>query len=160
MSRPKNTTRRDRRRRGVSLVEMMVAMVVLSFGLLGVAALQVRAIVESDGGEHLSIASVIARNRIEELNSFAWDNTALDATGGLWAGTQVIDQYSEFLPSAGASTQNLDEAYTLTERITWDDPLAANVQLKTVEVRVTWSDEKRQNRQVLLTSTRLRELDE
>ena len=38
------TTRR--RRGGMSLVEIMVAMVVLSFGLLGVAALQVRAITE------------------------------------------------------------------------------------------------------------------
>ncbi len=50
-------------RRGMTLVEIMVAMVVLSFGLLGVAALQVRAITEGSGGQHLSTASAIARNR-------------------------------------------------------------------------------------------------
>ena len=37
MSKP---NRRDRNRRGLTLVEMMIAMVVLSIGLLGVAGLQ------------------------------------------------------------------------------------------------------------------------
>lgn len=148
--------RTKRRRRGVSLVEMMVAMVVLSFGLLGVAALQVRAITEGSGGQHLSIASAIARNRLEELNSFAWDASDLDASGGAWVGTQTIDALDH---SAGTDV-DLDETYTLTERISWDDPDVPDVQIKTIEVRVTWSDEKRQNRQVLLTSARLRETNE
>ena len=152
MSQRKRVERKDRGRRGVSLVEMMIAMVILSFGLLGVAALQVRAITESSGGQHLSIASSFASNRIEELSSFAWDNAALNASpGNVFGGTQVLTTLNGIA---------LDETYTLMERITWDQPLAADVQLKEIEVRVTWSDEKRQNRQVLLTSARLRETDE
>ena len=134
-------------RAGMSLVEIMVAMVVLSFGLLGVAALQVRAITEGSGGAHLSAASAQARNRIEVLGRLAWDNAALDHDAGNW---------SAVTPIAGGQGQN----YSLQERITWDDTAVADVQLKQIEVRVSWDDTKRQGRQVLLTSTRLREMDE
>lgn len=130
----------------MSLVEVMVAMVILSFGLLGVAALQTRAITEGSGGQHLSSASAIARNRLEELSRVAWDATLLDSSAGVWR--------------AATNITAMDQTYARSERVAWDAPLAADVNLKTVEVRVTWNDTKRQNRQVLLTSARLREVGE
>lgn len=139
---------RNRRSKGLTLVEMMVAMIVLSIGLLGVAGLQARAITEGSGGRHLSEASAMARNRIEELGRLAWDATDLDDSGGAW----VVDP---------APIDGLDGvAYTVSDRIDWDNVDPAVVQLKAIEVRVTWNDEKRQNRQVLLSSARLREVDE
>lgn len=139
---------RNRRSEGLTLVEMMVAMIVLSIGLLGVAGLQARAITEGSGGRHLSEASAMARNRIEELGRLAWDATDLDDSGGAW----VVDP---------TPIEGLDGvAYTVSDRIDWDDVDPAVVQLKAIEVRVTWNDEKRQNRQVLLSSARLREVDE
>ena len=130
----------------MTLVEIMVAMVILSFGLLGVAALQVRAITEGSGGQHLSSAGAIARNRVEELHRVAWDATLLNDSVGAW--------------SAASSITALDQTYARSERIAWDNAAVADVMIKTVEVRVTWDDTKRQNRQVLLTSARLRETDE
>jgi len=139
---------RNRRSKGLTLVEMMVAMIVLSIGLLGVAGLQARAITEGSGGRHLSEASAMARNRIEELGRLAWDATDLDDSGGAW----VVDP---------TPIDGLDGvAYTVSDRIDWDNVDPAVVQLKAIEVRVTWNDEKRQNRQVLLSSARLREVDE
>jgi len=135
-----------RRRGGMSLVEIMVAMVVLSFGLLGVAALQVRAITEGSGGQHLSNASAVARNRIEELSRVAWDATALNNSAGAW--------------SAATNITAQDQTYARSERISWDNASVADVTIKTIEVRVNWDDTKRQNRQVLLTGARLREVDE
>lgn len=147
MSRPENgSLRRARHRAGMSLVEIMVAMVVLSFGLLGVAALQVRAITEGSSGQHLSSASAIARNRIEELNRILWTDAVLADDGGAW--------------SAATNITALDQTYARSERITWDDLDVDAVQIKSIEVRVNWSDQKRANRQVLLTSARLREVDE
>ncbi|MEZ4278232.1 MAG: prepilin-type N-terminal cleavage/methylation domain-containing protein [Myxococcota bacterium] len=134
-----------RRRAGMTLVEIMVSLVVLSFGLLGVAALQVRAITESSGGQHLSTASALARNRIEELSRLAWDAAVLADSGGNWGGATV-------LPIA-------DEIFTRSERIT-NDVAAPDTEVKAIEVRVSWSDEKRQNRSVVLSSARLREVDE
>lgn len=129
----------------MTLVEIMVALVVLAFGLLGVAALQVRAITESSSGHHLSDASALARNRLEELTRIAWDDSVLDDSGGAW--------------SADTQVSTADQAYNVAERVTLDAAEPAT-RIKSIEVRVTWSDEKRANRSVVLASARLREVDE
>lgn len=136
-----------RRRSGVTLVEIMIAMVILSFGLLGVAALQVRAITEGSGGKHLTEASSIARNRIEELNRLAWDAVVLDDSAGAWSLNFAV-------PGV------IDQGYNRAERVVWDNADPDLVTIKSIEVRVVWSDNKRQDRQVLLSSARLREMDE
>lgn len=135
-----------RRRSGMSLVEIMIAMVILSFGLLGVAALQVRAITEGASGLHLSNASAIARNRVEVLNRLAWNAAPLNDSAGAWSAPTVV--------------QTPDQNYQQSERIAWDVLPPGTPTIKSIEVRVVWSDAKRQNRQVLLTSARLREVDE
>jgi type IV pilus assembly protein PilV len=135
-----------RRQAGMTLVEIMVSLVVLAFGLLGVAALQVRAITESSGGQHLSTASALARNRVEELSRLDWDAVVLNDSGGNWSAATV-------LPMA-------DETFNRAERITNNAAAAADTTVKAIEVRVTWTDTKRQNRSVVLSSARLREVDE
>ncbi|HIG70117.1 MAG TPA: prepilin-type N-terminal cleavage/methylation domain-containing protein [Myxococcales bacterium] len=136
-----------RQRAGLTLVEIMVAMVVLSFGLLGVAAMQVRAITEGSGGRHLSDASAIARNRVEALVRQDWAAGALADSGGAF--------------TAPVNVALLDQTYGQAERIT--DivvPLPGTTQIKMIEVRITWNDQKRLGRSVVLSSARLREPDE
>lgn len=137
---------RHKRRRGMTLVEIMVALVILAFGMLGVAALQVRAITESSSGRHLSEASGIARNRIEDLNIRNWDDPILNDTAGAWTAGVAEG------PIAGV-------VYTRSQRITLD-VIEPNTTIKSIEVRVAWNDRKRQNRTVVLSSARLREVDE
>lgn len=139
-------TTATRRRRGISLVEVMIAMVVLSFGLLGVAALQVRAITEGSGGQHLSDAGAIARNRVEVLNRSDWSAAVLTDTAGAW--------------TAPVNFVRPDITYSQSERITNDALTHAATTIKSIEVQVTWSDSKRQNRQIVLSSARLREVNE
>ena len=139
--------RTSRLRAGMTLVEVMVSLVILAFGLLGVAALQVRAITESSGGEHLTTASEIARNRVEELNRLTWNNVV--STGGAWSAATIVPD-----PDATSAL-----TFSRAERIT-DDIVAPNTTIKSIEVRVGWSDNKRQNRTVVLASARLKEVDE
>ncbi len=134
-----------KRRGGMTLVEIMISMVILAFGLLGVAAIQVRAIKEGSGGQHLSNASAIARNRVEALTRQPWANVLLNDSGGAWTAPVLV-------PTA-------DITYSQSERITDDAPAPATM-IKAIEVRIQWNDEKRQNRQVVLSSARLREVDE
>ena len=134
------------RRAGLTLVEIMIAMVILSFGLLGVAAIQVRAITEGSGGQHLSDASAIARNRIEALTRQAWAAPVLNDTGGAW--------------TAPVNIVTADQTYQQSERITDNAAAPAPVTIKSIEVRISWNDTKRQNRSVVLSSARLREVDE
>jgi type IV pilus assembly protein PilV len=137
---------RNRRRGGMTLVEIMIAMVILSFGLLGVAGLQVRAITEGSAGRHLSDASAIARNRVEALTRQAWDAAILTDTGGAWTAP------TNLLPA--------EQTFARSERITNNAVLPGAVTIKAVEVRVLWGDKKRQNRSVVLSSARLREFGE
>ena len=134
----------------MTLVEVMVSLVVLGFGLLGVAALQVRAITESSGGQHLSTASAIARNRVEELNRIAWDDALLDDSGGAWSADVVVNA-----PMDGSAL-----VFQRAERVTDNEATPAATTVKAVEVRVTWDDEKRTARSVVLASARLREVGE
>lgn len=135
-----------RRAAGMTLVEIMVSLVVLAFGLLGVAALQVRAITESSGGQHLSTASALARNRVEELMRLDWDAAVLADSEGDWSAETV-------LPLA-------DQSFSRAERVTDNEATPAATTVKAIEVRVTWTDSKRENRTVLLSSARLREVGE
>ncbi len=147
MSQPGSTTTSMRRHRGgLTLVEITIAMVILSFGLLGVAALQVRAITERSSSQHLSDASAIARNRVEALMRQAWDAGILTDTGGGW--------------TAAVNVPLVDQTYAQSDRITDNSPLPATVTIKAIEVRVVWSDTKRLNRSVVLSSARLREVSE
>lgn len=134
----------------MTLVEVMVSLVVLGFGLLGVAALQVRAITESSGGQHLSTASAIARNRVEELNRIAWDDATLDDSGGNWNADVAVND-----PMDGSAV-----VFQRSERVTDNEATPAATTVKAIEVRVSWDDEKRAARSVVLASGRLREVGE
>ena len=135
------------RRRGMTLVEIMIAMVILSFGLLGVAAIQVRAITEGSGGQHLSDASALARNRVEALTRQDWSAAILTDTAGAFTAPVNV-------PLTG---QNYSQSERITDIVV---PLPGTTQIKQIEVRITWNDQKRLGRSVVLTSARLRESDE
>jgi len=126
-----------KRRRGLTLVEVMVAMVVLAFGLLGVAAMQVRAMQGGSSGMHLAEASGLARNRVELLTRLRWSDADLASTGGAWRAVG---------PATTASM-----TFQQRERIT---DLSGDV--KRIEVQVLWDEALRPSRSVVFSSSRLR----
>ncbi|XKH60523.1 type IV pilus modification protein PilV [Halomonas sediminis] len=68
-----------RRQRGFSLIEALVALLVLSFGLVGVAAMQLKALQSATAGYQRSVATL----------------AAVDAQERLWAELVKMDQDSE-----------------------------------------------------------------
>ena len=52
----------------MSLIEVTVALMVLSFGLLTVALMQIHAMRGTSQGRHLTAASMIAREQIEQVS--------------------------------------------------------------------------------------------
>lgn len=70
--------------RGMSLIEVMVAVVILASGLLGLGALQARSVVMNQGAHYRSIATDLAadladRIRVNRTPFFGMDGTALHA---------------------------------------------------------------------------------
>jgi type IV pilus assembly protein PilV len=64
-----NDTRRSRRSKGFTLIETLVALVVLSIGLLGVAALQLMSLRASHGSAMRSQATFLAYDIIDRMRA-------------------------------------------------------------------------------------------
>ncbi|HEY2460128.1 MAG TPA: prepilin-type N-terminal cleavage/methylation domain-containing protein [Candidatus Acidoferrum sp.] len=75
-----------RRESGFTLIETMVAIVVLTIGLMSVAALMGQMVTSSADSRYFSIASVLASEKLEDLNRFP-SNDPNVAAGGNLAGT-------------------------------------------------------------------------
>lgn len=68
--------------KGFTLIEVMIAMLVLSIGILGVAIMQVTAIKGNSFSIGLTEAATFAENKMEELAVLAYDDVDLDDDDG------------------------------------------------------------------------------
>ncbi len=123
--------------RGVGLIEILVAVVVLSIGLLGVAWVQTRALSNNNSSMARSMAvvasySILDAMRADRINAMgaAYDTeiTADDcgAGGGSLAETQLYDWCLELGAALGATDTTVGEIDcdtdgTCTVTITYDD---------------------------------------
>lgn len=122
----------ERRRSGMTLIEVMVAMGILAVGLLGLLAIQVEAMQSGRTGRHVTEAARIARDRMETFQRLDWGDADLQDTGG-WAGPDTVD-----------NTVTLPDGSTVTEQsfeVEWRiEDHATNTNLRFIDVRVTWSE--------------------
>lgn len=127
---------------------------VLAFGLLTVALMQIHAMRGTAKGRHLSAASMIAREQIEqagrvpfsELNDKAWgESEAWMDDLGLTRGdiSVVVDQ-------PGGNLQ-IERIYSVDWQIS--DITPPNADLKNVELAVTWQDENSTNTKTFSLAT-------
>lgn len=126
--------------RGFSLVETMVAMLVLGFGLLTIASTQVYAVKSGQTGRHRTRAVQIAQTQMEQLQSLRW--TQIAPTG--WTAVQDVTTTIE---SASAQAE---KTFGVQWRIT---NLIAN-QTRAIDVQVGWTDAHGVVKNFTLSSTR------
>lgn len=96
-STPDSTPRRDRK--GFTLVELMVAMMLLSVGMLALASSSAVVIKQMTEGGTMSVASAVAQTRIEKLR------------------TSMSTCTATALPAAAtgsATTRGVSESWTIT----------------------------------------------
>jgi len=67
--------------RGFTLVEVMIALGILSFGVLAVASMQSSALLGTSRSNSVTIASNIATDRMERLMAIPFDNLAVLGSG-------------------------------------------------------------------------------
>lgn len=123
---------------GFSLVEMMIAMAILAFGLMGIAAMQINSMRGSQGSRDLTRAVEAAQGQIEQLSRLNWS----DLPTGTWttpvASTSTID----------GSVEQIDQIYMVDQRVS--DVIAD--QTRSIDVRVSWTDPRRGDRTYTLTT--------
>ena len=82
-SMPPTLSGADRRVRGFSLIEFMIACVVLTSGMLGLAVLLAAGIQSNSLGGNTNVALALAQSKIEDLRNLDAANAARANGGGL-----------------------------------------------------------------------------
>lgn len=116
---------------GMTLIEVLVALLILTAGLLGAAAVQLNALKYTDSSLMSSQASFIAYDMLDRIRSNVAADYSLPApTSGLQvsARNQDLADFNDHIrqfggPSARGSISHAQGLYSIT--ITWDDARAA-----------------------------------
>jgi type IV pilus modification protein PilV len=119
-----------KRRRGMTLVEVMIAVVLLAIGLLSMLALQMHAMRGSQLGRHYTDAAQFARDRMEALQQLPWTHVDFAPTAWTAATNETLEVQIDGEPNSALQT------YQVQHRITVDPVAGADVRL--IDVRVTW----------------------
>ena len=68
-----------RHERGFTLVEVMITLAILGFGLLALGAMQLVAIKQGSAGRHTSDGAAIARSHLEQAARLPWATLTAEA---------------------------------------------------------------------------------
>ncbi len=130
-----------RNQRGISLPEALIAMLVLSLGMLAVSRMQTQLRLGSDTARQRAEAVRIGQEDIEEMRAFL----ALAASGTARSHTGITSAIFDANMSTGHASST---RYTVSRQIEAADALAA----KTVAVTVSWVDRAGDAQKIALNS--------
>ena len=135
---------------GFSLLEVLIAVVVLSFGLLALTALQSRIFQASAEAKAQSVALELAKSKMEDMRSFmsmgqyqalVSGNDSSTVDGTTYRRDWTVKRFA--VPVGGTTFQQYG---TLTGNL--PATYSPNREFKTVTMAVTWTDASGQNRAV------------
>jgi prepilin-type N-terminal cleavage/methylation domain-containing protein len=141
-------------RQGFTIIEVLISMVVLVIALFSLSSLQTFSIGSNTAAQRMTIAAILAQDKIEELKTSAWDDPQLADTTNNFVDTNgdgvpdyfdwslAVDHTNADGPGGTANPIDANEnhvaanGYTRTWNVADDTP-ARN--MKTISVRVDWS---------------------
>jgi type IV pilus assembly protein PilV len=136
------------RRQGFSLIEVMIALGVLAFGLLGLMLIMGEAVQQGSKGRHTSAAASIARDQYEQMLRMAFSDPNLAVTAG-WIAPPWIANAGFAAGEVPAQTTtpdgtvNTEHVYLVEYQVAAD--AGGNPDLRNIELRVTWNEDGEQN---------------
>jgi type II secretory pathway pseudopilin PulG len=125
------------RSRGFTVVEVMIALIVLVFGIYGALDLYINAQRQSERNEYKSLAAYVAKGKLEELKAAGYDNLASYVRFHQNQGTGESIPYPD---NIAFISQPLPETYAPSRalsRIVWQADLALNPENESIQVAVT-----------------------
>ncbi|HET9820586.1 MAG TPA: prepilin-type N-terminal cleavage/methylation domain-containing protein [Burkholderiaceae bacterium] len=127
--------------RGFTLIEALVALLVLSFGMLAIAGFQVTLTGSSDLAKQRTEATRLAQQKMESLRAFG----QVDSDSGT---PHKVNYTDDVVSSTTPETVTTNATYSRTWTVT---PSASNTE-KTINVQVAWTDRLGQPQSVQLLS--------
>ena len=120
-----NLARGKHHQQGYSLVEVMVAILILTIGLLALAKMQTQAVASNSFGSQLTQATFLAQDKLEELRLLNECYLAVLATPELgWTveDQDVVDNYNSQLSDAVDNWNEDDgpDADSIPDQFSWD----------------------------------------
>jgi len=157
--------------KGMTLIEAMIAIVVLTIGIMAAMGMQVRAIGASSTALYRTDANNIAISLLETLKELPFDDANLNYTGAAAPGDLVqatartfttntnfprMAPFIAFVPVAGTIVDRSGITYNLSWAVQ-DRAVGANTPSKIISVFMTWNSTMGQNR-VEMTTTKFRNI--
>jgi len=142
---------RLRRQEGFSLIEVLIALVILAVGLLGLAMFQVTAIKGNAIASKWTVATELAQDRLERFRHVNWASIQPSVPAGFVPGTQPSQ--SAYGGLGGAVGDNTIVRGTQYYRA-WQVSGNATNSLKTITVWCCWSDDAARWHSIMLVTQR------
>jgi len=136
---------------GFSLIEVLIALVILAVGLLGLALFQTTAIKGNAIASKWTVATELAQDRLERFRHVDWTSIQPSVPGGFVPGTQPLQ--SAYAALGGAVGDNTNVRGTQYFRV-WQVSSNATNSLKTITVWCCWKDNAAQWHNIMLVTQR------
>jgi prepilin-type N-terminal cleavage/methylation domain-containing protein len=117
---------------GFSLIEVLIALVILSVAFLGLAGLMVQTTKNNSFGEHMTEAATFAHDQLEKLRISSWVNVV---TGNdMRQGSTGINYARSWIVVLNVAPPN-DTIKEITITISWNDRVSHSVGFRSVIYR-------------------------
>ncbi len=137
---------------GFSIIEVMIALTVLAFGILAMTVMQLEALKQGGAGRHTTDAAAVGRTYLEQAQRIPFVTVdGLKDTGWLvpaWAGARASYDTAVANPSGAVA---IEHSYNVLWRIS---SVAATTCVLDVEMQVTWPEANRTAPKALTLATR------
>ena len=136
-----DASRALRTRGGFTLLEVMLALVILAFGMLSLAAMQLYAMRQGSLGRHSGDGATIARSFLEQAGRLSWTPALDDAAGDGWVapGWAGAPSANVTLKRPDGAADAVEKSYTVQWRVD-NVGVALPVCLRDIQVRVSWGE--------------------
>lgn len=144
---------RRKARGAFTLLEVVIAMAILAFGLLTLALMQVHALTQGAAGRHTATAAAVGRSYLEQVHRVPWSVLGAAVTAGGWQNPGWASAPATLSTDvAGANgSSHAEQTYNVKWRV---QNVASKPCLRDVEIRVQWQEEDRTAPKELVLSTR------
>ncbi len=138
---------------GFTLLEVLIAMAILGFGMLGMMGMQLRAMTEETIAREAADASRIGSDTAEQVMRMAF--AQVPSTGGAWGAPNFINHAGHPVGEVPVQVQQPDGAvvdqgiFNVLWRV---ENILGQPLLRTVDVAVQWNDEAGRARTFVLST--------
>ncbi len=112
--------------KGFTLLEVLVALIILSFALLALAGLMVTTTKNNAVGNYVTEAATFAQDKLEELRAVKWENLVEGNNTDQQGGSTGINYTRNWSAKTSGSLK------TITIDVDWNDRTAHSIRLVSV----------------------------